>query len=234
MADEPLAPESPAPPAPPAKPLSLKEQRFVDELLICGVQAEAARRAGYSRKGAREAGREVAARPHVAAEIQRRRQELAERAAEDQERILADLRREAFFDLGDVFEFHGRSVRLRPGKDIPAHARVVLAGIKVKRISARGQVREVPMPAPAAAAEGASSVTVSVPEEWEVLEFKLPDRQKAKELLGRHYGMFAETHRHVGAGGGPIETVSVTLTEEERATRVAQLLETARARRDGA
>lgn len=38
---------------------------------------------------------------------------------------------------------------------------------------------------------------------------------------------------HTGPDGGPVETRDVSLTDEERAARIAELLERARARRDG-
>jgi len=56
--------------------LSNKQRVFVDEYLKCWNAAEAARRAGYSEKTAREIGRENLAKPYIKSEIDNRLSEI--------------------------------------------------------------------------------------------------------------------------------------------------------------
>jgi ribosomal protein L18 len=52
------------------------------------------------------------------------------------------------------------------------------------------------------------------------------------KTLGRARG-YSERNEITGAQGGPIENVTIELTDEERTARVTALLDAARARRDG-
>ena len=63
--------------------LTERQKRFVNELDECGSQAEAARRAGYSERTAKEIASENLTKPNVKAALQAKR---AERAANSEER----------------------------------------------------------------------------------------------------------------------------------------------------
>ena len=65
-----------------------KEQKFCDEYLIDLNAAQAAIRAGYSKKTAKEIGCENLTKPHIQTEISKRRQELAQKTAITQEWVL--------------------------------------------------------------------------------------------------------------------------------------------------
>ena len=43
-----------------------------------------------------------------------------------------------------------------------------------------------------------------------MLKVKFSDKRAALELLGQQIGMFAKNLRLTGAGGGPVQTVSMT------------------------
>jgi phage terminase small subunit len=220
-APDPAAPDPARDPAA-QKPLSVRERRFLDELAVDGRMAVAARRAGCPPRSACEQGRQMLRRPHVAAVWQRMQAEMAARAKEDRERLLNELRTEAFFDAGDVFEFTRCGVRLRPGKEIPPEARRAIVGIKVKHYPGRTKSTPTGSKAPRATREP-----------YELIEFKLVDKVRAQELLMRTYQMLVERHEHTGKNGGPIETLTVTLTEDERLARVRELIATAAARKNG-
>jgi hypothetical protein len=100
-------------------------------------------------------------------------------------RVLEEIARLAFSDIGQVLDFSGTHPRLRPACDIPEDARRALTSVKVKRYAeGRG--------------EGAGEV--------EVTEIKLWDKLAALEKAGRHLGLFApdkHRHEHPGPGGGP-------------------------------
>ena len=55
-----------------AEKLTPKQKAFADAFIECGNKAEAARRAGYSAKSARDIGEENSAKPHIAAYIAQR------------------------------------------------------------------------------------------------------------------------------------------------------------------
>lgn len=64
------------------------------------------------------------------------------------------------------------------------------------------------------------------------VEFELHDAQTALGMLGKHYKLFADRTELTGKDGGPIETADATLTDEQRASRIAAILDAARTRRD--
>lgn len=61
----------------------------------------------------------------------------------------------------------------------------------------------------------------------------LPDNRAIDSMLNRALGKPKETLEHTGKDGGPIETSDASLTDEQRAGRIAAILDAARARRDG-
>ena len=54
----------------------------------------------------------------------------------------------------------------------------------------------------------------------------------AKYIIDRIDGPAAQRFEHTGKDGGPIEVDTIELSDEERAARVASILDAARARRD--
>ncbi len=59
-------------------PLTPRQQRFVDEYILCGNSSEAARRAGYSVRTARQIGSENLSKPDIQAAIEAARRREAE------------------------------------------------------------------------------------------------------------------------------------------------------------
>ena len=68
--------------------LTLKQQKFADYYLELGNATEAARRAGYSESTARQAGSANLKRPDVDAYIQKRLQDLEDKAIAKQDEVL--------------------------------------------------------------------------------------------------------------------------------------------------
>ena len=68
-----------------------KQHRFIDEYLIDLNGQEAAIRAGYSKPSAKQIAYKLLRTPYVAAEVQRRQQELAERTETTRDDIIAEL-----------------------------------------------------------------------------------------------------------------------------------------------
>lgn len=73
--------------------LSARQQRFIDEYMANPNATQAAIRAGYSDKSAKEIGAQTLAKPYVRAEIEKRTQALHDSAIADQEEVLRTLTR---------------------------------------------------------------------------------------------------------------------------------------------
>ena len=68
--------------------LTLKQQRFADEYIICGNATEAAIKAGYSRKTAGVVGAENLKKPNIKFYIDKRLEELKSEKVADQQEVL--------------------------------------------------------------------------------------------------------------------------------------------------
>lgn len=105
------------------------QARFVQEYPACDFNAaEAARRAGYSEKTAREIGHENLTKPHIQAALSGYLEKLTERSEIRAEDVLEEYRRLAFSNIADVLEWdrEGR-VSVRSTDELP---REVTAAIK--------------------------------------------------------------------------------------------------------
>ncbi len=115
----------------PEKPLSPKQRRFVDEYLLDMNATAAARRAGYGERSASTNGYGFLQRANVAAAIEAR---LAERRARLQvtaERVIAELARIAFADIGRIMAWSSEDVALRPPGEISPDDRAAIQEIAV-------------------------------------------------------------------------------------------------------
>lgn len=68
--------------------LTLKQQRFADEYIICGNATEAAIRAGYAKRSAQQVGSENLLKPVIKAYIDERLDELKSEKVADQQEVL--------------------------------------------------------------------------------------------------------------------------------------------------
>lgn len=154
------------------KGLTDRQRRFVEEYLVTGNATEAARRAGYSGKTARQAGAENLSKPAIAAAVATAQAARSKRTQTEADDVLREWTVLAFSDIGQVLDFSDVEPRLRPACEIPEAARRAVSGVKVRRYTeGRGEsAREV-----------------------EVTEFKLWDKLNALEKLGKHLGLLKET-----------------------------------------
>ncbi|HIH7955839.1 TPA: terminase small subunit [Streptococcus suis] len=68
--------------------LTLKQQRFADEYIICGNATEAAIKAGYAKRSAQQVGSENLLKPVIKAYIDERLDELKSEKVADQQEVL--------------------------------------------------------------------------------------------------------------------------------------------------
>lgn len=162
--------------------MTVKEQRFVELYLANPIGAKAARGAGYPAKQAKAMAYQLLHEtPRVMKAIEEGRARLAEKAQLSAERVLEELRRVAFANAGDFFEWGPDGIRVRPQADLTREQMAAVAEVSETATQFGGTVR-----------------------------VKLHDKLTALGKLGQHFGLFAERHEITGRDGGPIETADVS------------------------
>lgn len=112
--------------------LSPKEAQFVHEYVVDFNATQAAIRAGYSQKTARQIGYETLRKPHVRAAVDAAKRDLLERADVDADMMLKLLVRDVHADINDLFD--DRDV-MRPMKDWPPEFRKgLIAGLETEEL----------------------------------------------------------------------------------------------------
>lgn len=151
--------------------LTAKQQAFVREYLCDFNATQAAIRSGYSKRTAYSIGQENLMKPVIIAAIAAGQAAASGRAVVQVDEILAEIDAESTSDIGDIMDFSGVEVRMRPACDIPANARRCIQSIKVKRhIQGHGDEAQ----------------------EVEVVEFKLVDRLGAQRLALQRRGLLVD------------------------------------------
>lgn len=142
--------------------LTAKQQKFADEYLIDLNATQAAIRAGYSSKTAKEIGSENLTKPNIRAYIDARMAQHSARTGVNQERIIRELARVAFLDPTQLVNMDSAEIT----DDASADDRAAIASVKVKTMS--GDVDMIER------------------------EVKFADKLKALELLGKRFGMWID------------------------------------------
>ena len=141
--------------------LNDRQQRFVDEYLIDLNATQAAIRAGYSVKTAKDIGCENLAKPNIQEAIAKEMAERSKRIGINQDRVVQELARMAFVKITDIADRNGLIKDSATEDDLAC-----IESIKVKR---------------------SKTDNGSLSEEREV---KIASKVKALELLGKHLGMW--------------------------------------------
>jgi phage terminase small subunit len=142
-----------------------KQQLFIKEYLVDLNGAEAAKRAGYQQKRAREVAYQLLKKPHIKRAIDEALKARGDKIDTRAQDVIQRLRDIAFADLAEAFDGEGQPL---PVPKMPKHLRLALSSVKASTIYAQG---------------------VDIGEK---LEIRLSDRIKALELLGKHLGLFSE------------------------------------------
>ena len=162
-----------------------KQSRFVQEYLIDLNATQAAIRAGYSVKTADVQGPRLLGNVGIAAAIAEGQQKLSEKTGITQERVLEELAIIAFSDIRHYLDIDQDTGGIRPKSfdeaTMPEKASRALEMVKEDRM-----IRED--------AKGNDSIINSK------VTFKMYDKLKALDLLGKHLGMFKERVEHSGSG----------------------------------
>lgn len=172
--------------------LSPKQLRFASEYVVDLNATQAAIRAGYSAKTARQQAADLLAKPDIAEEIERLRGAQEKRTEITADTVLRELLTIARADIAQAFNEDGS---LKPIRDIPEDVRRAISGVEVyQEYAGRGESRE---------AIG------------ETKKVRFWDKNKALELLGKHLRLFIERQEHSGLNGGPIVSTGTTLSPEQ-------------------
>ena len=145
-------------------PLKSRQKLFADEYLIDLNGTQAAIRAGYSPKSAKEIATENLSKPHIRAYVDRKLAERSRRIGINQERVLQELAKLALVNPLDVFDMEKGIIRADVSNDDSA----AIVGVKYKEIPTRDGI----------AVER---------------EIRFIDKNKTLDMLGRHLGMFGRT-----------------------------------------
>ena len=146
--------------------MTLKQKRFVEEYLIDLNATQAAIRAGYSPRSAKQIGQENLYKPAIQNAIDKAMAERSRRTGISQDRVIMELAKIAFLNPVDVIDMDAATVRGEANRDDTA----CISSVKIKTIPTDdGAITE--------------------------REVKTYDKLKALELLGKHLGMFTDKLR---------------------------------------
>lgn len=144
-----------------------KREKFVEEYLIDLNATQAAIRAGYSAKTAQTISSELMTFPEITAAIQAAKLARSAETKVTAVRVVEEMAAIAFADPGDILDFSGPTLHLKPTDQISERARRSISSIKVKRQSE-------------GFGENASEV--------EIIEFRFWDKNAALGQLAKHTG----------------------------------------------
>ena len=155
--------------------LTAKQERFVDEYMIDLNATQAAIRAGYSEKTARNIASENLSKPNIQAAIAERQAEIAQKLGITKESIAKELARIAYDDIKNYLSYRTEKTLLdydENGKPIIGYKQVVEMADS-DMIDTRN-IQEVSINAKG------------------VFTFKLYSKTDALNALGKHLGMFTD------------------------------------------
>ncbi len=172
--------------------LTAKQQRFINEYLKDCNATRAAIRAGYSEESAQQIGSENLLKPVIAVEIERRQKELADAANIDAGRVIMELKRIAFSDIGRLFREDGT---LKQIAEMSADDVAALNSIEVlEEFDGRGELRT---------------------KTGETKKVRLWDKLNALEKLGKRLGMFLDVPPVIPAAASGKDDVYKSMTRAE-------------------
>lgn len=188
--------------------LTPKQELFVKEYLIDLNATQAALRAGYSEKTARQIGQENLSKPAIMQEIQKNMNVRAERVEISADRVLQELGAIAFHDVNDV---------------VYVDTRDYISGWKEvkKETETEPEVKEPILDvAQMVIVKDLSELTplqrksiASIKQGKEGIEIKFHDKIKAMELLGKHMKLFADQVEHSGSIQNTVDLSALSVEE---------------------
>ncbi len=153
-----------------------KQERFCQEYVIDLNAAQAAIRAGYSKKAAKEQGSRLLANDGVAKEVARLQRSASEMAGVRAVDVLLELKRIAFADLRSYLSYDANgSVSFTPSAELTPELTAAIAEVK-QRYDSQGNVRS--------------------------MDFKLHDKLTALDKLARHLDLYGDNSKNANGSNG--------------------------------
>lgn len=194
--------------------LTEKQRLFCQEYLVDLNGSAAARRAGYSEKGARIAAQDNLEREDIREYLNALIKERSERTQVTADRVIAESARLAFSDLRKLFDDNGAML---PVQQWPDEMAAAVASVEVDELF-----------------EGYG------PDKTQVgftRKIKLWDKPRSLELLGKHLKLWVERMEHTGPNGGPIQHrddgIDLSTLTDEELEQLERLRHAAESRRTG-
>ena len=156
--------------------LTAKQQRFVDEYLIDLNATQAAIRAGYSKKTARQIADQNLSKLDIKTALEKRMQSRSARTEITQDMVLRELAKIGFSDIRKVVRWGETQVRMVDGDDdvpedmVPYHGLALIDSTEVD--------------------DSTAAAIAEVSQGRDGLKVKLHDKKGALVDIGRHLGMF--------------------------------------------
>lgn len=174
--------------------LSEKQARFVAEYLIDLNSTQAAIRAGYSIKTAKQQGSRLLTNADVQAAVAKAQMKRAERTEITQDRVLEELAKIGFADMRKLLRWTGNL----PQMDLEAaedSGEVSISTANFVQLFDSDLLDD----------DTAACISEISQTKEGALKVKLHDKQAALVSIGRHLGMFKDRVEHTGKDGGAIE-----------------------------
>ncbi len=151
---------------------------FVAEYLTNFNATKAAIAAGYAPKAAHVTGCLLLKNDKVQRLIQEAMNDRVERTKVTQDRVVKELAKIAFANMKDFVRWDSTGVKVKNSQEVIEEDSAAIA--EISQVDTQHGTN---------------------------IKFKLHDKLRALELLGKHLGMFLETviNRHTGENGGPVE-----------------------------
>lgn len=206
-----------------------QQQQFVLEYLIDLNATQAAIRAGYSEKTARQQASDLLTKPDIQDAVAEAMAARSKRTEITADRVLCELGKIGFSDLADVTDWGTKEVAIgfsEDGKRLRAEE--IGEATVVKYV--RAPFVEVVNRDDLAPEVRASVAEVALTKDG--FKIKMHDKTAALTQIGRHLGMFVDRSEVTGRGGGPIETNEVS--NADRAKAIVAILSKVKAEREGA
>lgn len=140
-----------------------RQEMFCQEYAISHNGADAARKAGYSEKAAREQASLLLTKTNIRARIAEIEGGYLKRLNITKEAVLSEIRKIAFSDMRNFADWGPRGVTLKESEDLDSDSTACVA-----------------------------EVSESPGEHGSTIRFKLHDKKGALELLGRHLALFTD------------------------------------------
>jgi phage terminase small subunit len=160
--------------------LTPKQKRFVEEYLIDLNATQAAIRAAYSKKNADKIGHELLGKTRVSEAIKEAMDKRSQRTEITQDRVLQELAKVGFADIKNFLSFNTALTTV--GYDNKGGR--IVDYVHVVQLKDSDEI------------DGTVVSEVSLKDGQ--LKFKLHDKMKALQDIGRHLGMFKDKVEHSG------------------------------------